>query len=329
MRPTPEQQRDLDSRYYHTGLEELGISFNHEPTDPRTDHISYDITTPIMPAHPSSCADMIATSLYLGRRMTMLNSEEYIPCKLTDKNGYTKNQTLWGENITHEVTGSSNQALCSNRWIHFYEHPLIAVFMNPVHARFNEPRLYSCLIEGEIKKDGQLKSGCKKLTTLSRLPLPVITSEQRIEIGIRCAMIVYKEQHWSLWAQKWLSGEDRTEKSADATDAAAYAAARDAAYDAAYAAYAANAATIAVISVIADTAAIDAAYTATFTAAIDAAYAAAAYAAARDAAFTIDADAADADTYAAYAAYAAQNAAYDAAPVIPLLRIIKEVLKLQ
>jgi hypothetical protein len=213
--------------------------------------------------------------------MTMLNSEEYIPCKLTNKDGYTKNQTLWGENITHEATGSSNQALCSDGWIHFYEHPLIAVFMNPVHARLNEPRLYSCLIEGEIKKDGQLKSGCKKLTTLSRLPLPVITSEQRIEIGIRCAMIVYKEQHWSLWAQKWLSGEDRTEKSA-----AAACAVIDAAYDAVHAA--ANA---------------------TAYAAID--------------------DAADADITADAAAYAVIDAAHAAASVIPLLRIIKEVLKPQ
>ena len=220
----------------------------------------------------------------------MLNSEEYIPCKLTNKDGYTKNQTLWGENITHEATGSSNQALCSDGWIHFYEHPLIAVFMNPVHARLNEPRLYSCLIEGEIKKDGQLKSGCKKLTTLSRLPLPVITSEQRIEIGIRCAMIVYKEQHWSLWAQKWLSGEDRTKKSADA------------AYDTAH-----DAAAYAVI---------DAAYDAVHAAANATAYAA------------ID-DAADADITAGAAAYAVIDAAHAAASVIPLLRIIKEVLKLQ
>jgi hypothetical protein len=222
--------------------------------------------------------------------MTMLNSEEYIPCKLTNKDGYTKNQTLWGENITHEATGSSNQALCSDGWIHFYEHPLIAVFMNPVHARLNEPRLYSCLIEGEIKKDGQLKSGCKKLTTLSRLPLPVITSEQRIEIGIRCAMIVYKEQHWSLWAQKWLSGEDRTKKSADA------------AYDTAH-----DAAAYAVI---------DAAYDAVHAAANATAYAA------------ID-DAADADITADAAAYAVIDAAHAAASVIPLLRIIKEVLKPQ
>ena len=220
----------------------------------------------------------------------MLNSEEYIPCKLTNKDGYTKNQTLWGENITHEATGSSNQALCSDGWIHFYEHPLIAVFMNPVHAQLNEPRLYSCLIEGEIEKDGQLKSGCKKLTTLSRLPLPVITSEQRIEIGIRCAMIVYKEQHWSLWAQKWLSGEDRTKKSADA------------AYDTAH-----DAAACAVI---------DAAYDAVHAAANATAYAA------------ID-DAADADITADAAAYAVIDAAHAAASVIPLLRIIKEVLKPQ
>ena len=227
----------------------------------------------------------------------MLNSEEYILCKLTNKDGYTRNQTLWGENITHEATGPSNQALCSDGWIHFYEHPLIAVLMNPIQAQFDEPRLYSCLIEGEIKKDGQLKSGCKKLTTLSRLPLPVITSEQRIEIGIRCTMIVYKEQHWSLWAQKWLSGEDRTRKSAYATYVAANVAhATYAAANVANAAYAA----------------------ADYVAAAYAAYAAVNYA---DAAYAADYAVAYAVTYAV--AYAADTS------VIPLLRIIKEVLKLQ
>jgi hypothetical protein len=30
MRPTSEQQRSLDSRYYDTGLEEMGIGFKHD-----------------------------------------------------------------------------------------------------------------------------------------------------------------------------------------------------------------------------------------------------------------------------------------------------------
>ena len=167
----------------------------------------------------------------------MLPLEERIPCKLTDKYGYTKNQTLWGENITHEATGDANQPLCSDGWIHFYEHPLIAVFMNPTHAAFKNPILWTAKPEGKEKRDGELKSGCRRLTILRRIELPVITLEQRVEIGIRCAMTVYKNTAWLDWAQKWISGEDRTKKSATA---ATYAAAANAAANAA--AEAANAA---------------------------------------------------------------------------------------
>lgn len=82
--------------------------------------------------------------------------------KLIDEKGYTRknkhNEWLWGENITHSAAGGSGK-LCSNGVIHAYEHPLIAVFMNPIHANFSNPILWEC--EGEVTaKEGQLKCGC-------------------------------------------------------------------------------------------------------------------------------------------------------------------------
>ncbi|HUD74992.1 MAG TPA: hypothetical protein VMQ76_07955 [Terracidiphilus sp.] len=43
------RQEQLDQQWHDTGYEELGIGFNHEPTDPRTDSIPYDLSKPIAP----------------------------------------------------------------------------------------------------------------------------------------------------------------------------------------------------------------------------------------------------------------------------------------
>jgi hypothetical protein len=151
--------------------------------------------------------------------------------KLTDQQGYTRrgqtNECLWGEGITHSATGHGG--LCTAGVIHAYEHPLLAVFMNPIHANLRNPLLWEC--EGEIfVREGQLKCGCKKLTTCSKISLPSITLEQRVRIAIYCALAVYKEKHFVTWAEKWLNGTDRT--SGAASYAASYAA-RYAASDAA------------------------------------------------------------------------------------------------
>ena len=152
--------------------------------------------------------------------------------KVTDKSGKTKNDTQWGEGVSHTAIGES-QELCTNGFIHAYEHPLIAAFMHPAHTSFKNPILWEA--EGEIViKDGQLKCGVKTLTTLKKIPLPEITLEQRIAIAIHCALTLPQSEGYKVWAEKWLSGEDRSRDAA--ADAASYAAAR-----AAYA-YAASAA---------------------------------------------------------------------------------------
>ena len=144
--------------------------------------------------------------------------------KLTDEKGQTKNKTQWGINVTHSASGKGKE-LCTNGWIHFYVNPLIAVLMNPAHAGFVNPILWECETSGEELHEA-LKSGCKTLTTIKEIDLPVIAINSKIAFGILCAKKVCSDLEWNTWADNWLAGKDRTA-------AAAYAAA---AYAAAYAA---------------------------------------------------------------------------------------------
>jgi hypothetical protein len=196
----------------------------------------------------------------------------------------TQNDTKWGENVTHEAKEGKIE-LCSETCIHCYSDPLMASFFNSIHADIQDPLLWEAEVYGETITDG-CKIGCRKLTTIKQIPLPEITIEQRVTIGIKAALKNYHESSFVEWAEKWLSGEDRTYAAAYAACAAANAA--NAANAAAYAA--ANAAAYAAANV--------------------------AYAAA---------DAANAVAYAAAnAAYAAADAAADAG--VDILAIIKEVL---
>jgi hypothetical protein len=138
--------------------------------------------------------------------------------KLTDSCGKTRNGTQWGPGISHSGTGEGG--LCGPGWIHAYEHPLVAVLMNPIHANFKNPRLWEA--EGEVGlRDGQLKCGCKALTTVREIPLPAVTTEMRVRFGILCAKEVCADISWNAWADRWLSGEDRTQAAAEAWAAAA------------------------------------------------------------------------------------------------------------
>jgi hypothetical protein len=141
--------------------------------------------------------------------------------KLTDKDGQTRGGMQWGPGVSHSGTGEGE--LCGWGWIHAYEHPLIAVLMNPIHAKFQTPRLWEA--EGEIAiRDGQIKCGCKTLTTIGEIPLPAITTEMRVRFAILCAKEVCADLSWNAWADRWLSGEDRSAEAAWAWAAAAWAA---------------------------------------------------------------------------------------------------------
>jgi hypothetical protein len=157
--------------------------------------------------------------------------------KLTNQNNQTKNQTQWGEGVTHYGTGIG--PLCSEGWIYAYESPELAVLMNPIHANFNNPKLW--IAEGEIRISDGTKCGCKSLTTLNEITLPSVNSIQRVAFGILCSLKVYQENSFVTWTKNWLSNKDRSKKSAAATaNAVTYTASYDSTIYAAI--YAANAA---------------------------------------------------------------------------------------
>lgn len=131
--------------------------------------------------------------------------------KLTTPEHTTLNNTLWGENVEHTASGIGE--LCSTAFLHAYTHPLLAVLLNPIHADISSPVLWEC--DGNvIKNDRGLKVGCDRLKTIRIIPLPEITIAQKIAFGILCAKEVTTDTKWHEWANKWLSGEDRTTKAA-------------------------------------------------------------------------------------------------------------------
>ena len=132
--------------------------------------------------------------------------------KLTDENGKTRGNTQWGPGVTHEAAG--NGELCSKGWIHVYSYPLLAVFLNPIHANFQHPRLWRCEVGGRHRDDRGLKHGWQRVTTVEEIELPVVTMEQRVRFGILCALHVAPPAPWCEWARKWLSSADRSRAAA-------------------------------------------------------------------------------------------------------------------
>ncbi|MDE1919068.1 MAG: hypothetical protein KGH96_23785 [Sphingomonadales bacterium] len=151
--------------------------------------------------------------------------------KLTDENGRTYGNTYWGPGVTHVASGAGY--LCGSGWIHVYSHPLLAAFLNPIHANFENPRLWECEVEGRSKNDCGLKQGWASVTTVREIPMPLITTQQRVRFGILCAYQVCNSTAWIRWAEGWLSGKDRSSNkalvagnAAALTEAAAESAAR-------------------------------------------------------------------------------------------------------
>lgn len=219
------------------------------------------------------------------RRLAMLNRYKLLTQDFTTHRG-----TRWkgdnGEFITVRAVGTGNR-LCTDDVIHFYDHPVLAVLFNPLHADIKSPVLVVIEIDSEVAHDG-LKGGCKQAKIVEILKLPDITPSQKVEFAIRCAKVVYKNAEWNKWADAWLSGENRTRMRAhkayiaanDATSAtnAAGAAAYAAAVTAKAAAYAeaANPAAYAAATAM-YVAAAAAAVAAAATCAVTAAYIACAY----------------------------------------------------
>jgi hypothetical protein len=164
---------------------------------------------------------------------------KYRYIKLTRADGKTHNNMQWDVGVTNRATGTGYK-LCTDGVLHVYDTPEQAEFIKPVQVP-NYTRAWIVESDDEGVTDGT-KRGVKSCTVIEETTLPEITTEQRVEIAIRCALTVYDDPSFVEWAEKWLSGADRTKKSVDTVECAvraegAYAAA-DAAADTYAAAYA-------------------------------------------------------------------------------------------
>jgi hypothetical protein len=164
-------------------------------------------------------------------------------CKLTTQDMTTHNGCEWTVGEWKETDGSGD--MCGPGWLHCCDDPLLAVLHNPIHAGIDNPMLWEIEVGGEKKTDG-LKSAYTRMRIVKAMPLPEITTMQKIAYAILCAKEVCADKAWNAWADAWLSGKDRSKEAAEAAWAAAaavaaraVAAARAAAVAAAWAAVAA------------------------------------------------------------------------------------------
>lgn len=135
--------------------------------------------------------------------------------KLTNAQDETYGCCKWGKNVEHTAPGKG--PLCTEGWIHCYNHPILAVIFNPIHGGYGPKtaHLWECEIAGRMKEDGGIKFGVEKLRTIRRMPLPIVTNEQKVKFGILCVLEVYYDKKFRKWASRWLSGKDRTREAAE------------------------------------------------------------------------------------------------------------------
>lgn len=150
-------------------------------------------------------------------------AKKIIKYKLTDENMQTRNGFQWELGRWYEVDGRGR--LCSEHWLHFYHHPLLAVLLNPIHADIKgKLRLFEAEVEGKTEDDNGLKCGYTKARLVKEVDVPEFTTNQKVAFAIYCALEIYREKSFVRWANNWLLNKDRTAKTAKAAVRAARAA---------------------------------------------------------------------------------------------------------
>lgn len=111
--------------------------------------------------------------------------------------------------------GVPGTQMCTDQVLHCYADPYLAVLLNPLHADIKNPRLFKIAVPEVVATDG-LKHASKSQALLEELPLPVITTQERVRFAITCALQVHPEGPFAEWAQRWLTGMDRSAAAARA-----------------------------------------------------------------------------------------------------------------
>ena len=105
-------------------------------------------------------------------------------CKLVRQDMTTRGGFKWVVGKWYKIPKEQQGGdLCSQSWFHCYSHPLLAVLFNPIHADFDNPRLYEIRVRGKKKTDG-LKFGFTEMKLEKRIALPVLTTNQKVAFAL-------------------------------------------------------------------------------------------------------------------------------------------------
>lgn len=132
--------------------------------------------------------------------------------KLTDLHMRTraKRELIWKIGESRSAIGQGT-VIGTDAVIRVYEHPLIAVLMNPIHEDFDPATMRLFVAEGEIAvRQSQLQCGVRALQLVEEIPVPILTLEQRIKFALLSHKEVCDDPNWNAWADDWLSGKDRS-----------------------------------------------------------------------------------------------------------------------
>ena len=132
--------------------------------------------------------------------------------KLTDQSMQTHNGFQWKLNV--QAPALKGGALCSGGLYHAYTHPLLAAFLNPIHANISNPLLFQGFGYGDEVSDNGLKVGFVSMKLTKQIELPSPTTVQRVAFALICAKTVYKEASFVAFADAYLVGSERSEKAA-------------------------------------------------------------------------------------------------------------------
>jgi len=106
--------------------------------------------------------------------------------KLTDAKMQTHGGFQWTLGETAKTDGRGD--LCGSGWLHYYSDPLLAVFLNPVHANYgSDMRLFRATAGPVQKHDRGLKSGTTELTLVEELRVPRVTPAQCAKFARLCS----------------------------------------------------------------------------------------------------------------------------------------------
>jgi hypothetical protein len=142
--------------------------------------------------------------------------------KLTNQNLQTHDGFQWVPGNWKKTSGGGD--LCGPGWLHGYCDPLVAIFMNPIHANISNPILWQGEGCGKFLDDRGLKCGFTEMRIIKKIKPYKFTPEKLVEIAIVCAIESgYNDEDFISWACHWMDGSDRSAEAAAEARAAAQA----------------------------------------------------------------------------------------------------------